>query len=92
MGERGREGITSSHSLGEQPGALGPVAIHLIHYDSTNRDCWTNDRFKDLIQDVSTRLNGPLVTMPQKFSARTKMFNTASKYKGHKQQFTQEEL
>lgn len=48
--------------------------------------------FEDLIQDVSTRLNGPLVTMPQQFSARTKMFNTASKYKGHKQQFTQEEL
>ena len=90
MGERGRDGIMSS--LGEQPGALGPMAMHLLHYDSTNSECWTNDWFKDLIQDVSTRLNEPLVTMPQQFSARTKMFNMASKYKGHKQQFTQEEL
>lgn len=72
MGEREEKRGISSHSLGEQPGALGPVAIHLPHYDSTNRDCWTNDRFKDLIQDVLTRLNGPLVTMPQPIQCKNK--------------------
>lgn len=82
----------SCHSWGKQPRALGPMAIHLPHYDSTNIDGQTNDQFKDLIQDDSTQLNEPLVTMPQQSSARTKMFNTASKYKGHQKQFTQEEL
>lgn len=54
------------HSWGKLPVTLGLMTTQLLYYDSFNIYSmnvyfWTNDKFKDLIQDTPTCCNKPLM-------------------------------